>query len=606
MAGIFDTSDLGAGAGRSTVVAPVAAAQKSRPVAPGPSGLTSALGAFAGLTAGAGAQFAALKKSKATAARTAVLKEYTGAMDSLDQALEGGESSSTVMSTRRRVNSKFLADHPELAKEFNSLQTSLATTNVGDALGDEQAELEAFRKVKSDAVKANFIRPGMSDAQEKAQTALFQESQEAEVALNKALKLSAEARAVRGAQRAETSLGLAVQSNTRANQTHALNFAQVQNALDEKTITTKMTQALGAYAAANTMNIAGEMQEIASNPDLNTEEKERLMNNKLLEVRTFLTQAAGADGQKLSDAYYAPFEQAHKIAQSLMTGKVTAEVAQNQLVAIKAQTQVNMLDEPGVKEAVAVSDLFKNNPAVTAQVTEVTAGMVKSLLEPNSDGGSVSHPSIMTGSDDVRSFAVETAIASIDNIETSENPEAAKAETRTILSNIMQGMEGRGHTAYAQKPKAWKASMDLFGSDAFGKAMQNGLVSKQMAGDVSDMISGTYTSIVEKTITNTFGKDASGVSVEWNGAGVVFKPVAIKPTGGGAALAKGFERVAQGQMTARRRAKTEEMRTAGSVLNKLIRAGANLQGISPQKYFELNKEAMLPLWFKAEETKGDD
>ena len=534
------------------------------------------------------------KKQKLQERNTAILGQYAGAVDSLNQAIESGESRNAV-SEFESLRSKFLATNPELAKEFSQLNSAFEGTRVFDEEDREDAQQNAFNKVRADATDARFIREGMTKEQEDEGLRAFQQDGAAQEKLKRALAAASE-------RRARGKYGMSVQkhqnamaSEARSVESHSVSMAKANLAITERQEQIEIKQGLAELKQARTTKAMSTYDAILNDERLDPAEKERQINAAHIEAKLEAEKVAGPMGSELVTGYMGTLDELKELSMGRLKGTVSVEVAQNKLLEFKAKGVYELATgSEGLSNAYLTTETFKNNPAALSRVTTSLGTELANAFRPKEEPGTL--PNIVQGDGAQKAFLVESVKDAIKAVETSENPEKAKIEAENAIENTLRGVNA--YTLYDTSPAAFSKVMDLTSSTEFETAVSKGLVNMDTASQLQSVIAGTYQNTVVKTIQHTFdaANPASGVEAVWQGKGIVFKPKAVKDNP--------IRNVARDRLN--RREATEKMNKMASIFNKLIQSGANLQGVSVKQYFEENKAEMLPQWFSDDEGKIED
>lgn len=554
MAGIFESQDIAApqmGFSPQQAVAPVSNAIT---VATAGQGLTQLLSTGLNMYAQGQAREQKAKQDGAVSA-------YAQNITKLNAAVEQG--SITQAEAQRRQRAMFnqsVANFPGMTEDFVKLNSSLAgSAGLGNTLAEGTAVDQQIKADTKGATAAGFIQPGMSPQQQEAGLNLYRQQQQA---LNQ-MEFASKQLALQNQK-----LSLVEKQESIANQ----RTQRANAAMDLQIKRNKMSLQNGLADVANvytqdTLGKVQNLQDALANKQITPEQfmqQTQMLRNQFYSV----TQSArGAAGGDYIDTLSAPLFKILDAADNTASGKVSADVAKNQLEHAQTVAALPFMNDPKIAAIAAQSKIFGGifNPAV---LSTYGADVVKAI-QKNSRNGSPANPV----SDDPDEQAAHTSytngVKEAIKTFTSKNPAATdlkglQGELETNLNQVLKGVGTMG--ASVDNPTQFNNVMKFFADPTFLEFQQKGgSIDPSLAQNAKTVIQENYQSQLIPAI-----RDA------WEQA---------KVTTSMTASAGGFPAMGAGTTAA-----STTQADASSVV-KYQWTGKSLQFV-PEKGFERNRQAM--------------
>ena len=589
MAGIFENQDMAApqmGFAPQQAVAPVSNAST---VAAAGQGLTQLLGT--GLQLYAQGQAKEQQKQQ-----NGAISAYAQKITNLNAAVEQGSITQAEAQRRQRaLFNQSVANFPGMTDDFVKLNSSLASSaGLGTTLAEGTAVDQQIKADTKAATGAGFIQPGMSPQQQENGLNLYRQQQHAlnqmdfaskQLALqNQQLSLVEKRANIANAQtqRANAAMDLQIKRNKMAMQN---GLADVANVYTQDTL--GKVQGLQDQLANKQITPEQFMQQTQG------------LRNKFYAV----TQSArGAAGGDYIDTLSAPLFKILDAADNVASGKVSADVAKNQLDHAQTAAALPLMNDPKIAAIAAQSKIFGGifNPIV---LSSMGADVVKALQKNTRSGmpaNAVSDDPDEQEAHTVYQDGLKEAIKTL----TTKNPAATdlkglQGELETNLNQMLKSVGTMG--ASVDNPTQFNSVMKFFADPTFLEFQQKGgKIDPALSQQAKTVIQENYQSQLipairtewenNKTVTGTGvsagGFPAMGVGIgggkttqvntgdaveyRWTGSSLQFVP------------AKGMERN-RGAL-----AKAKELNQKVSPLvQRLVMADAHMEGNTDYgKYFK--------------------
>lgn len=559
--GIFENQDVAApqmGFAPQQAVAPVSNAGTVAAVG---QGLTQLLGTGLNMYAQGQAREQQAKQNSAVSA-------YAQNITKLNAAVEQG--SITQAEAQRRQRAMFnqsVANFPGMTDDFIKLNSSLAgSAGLGNTLAEGTAVDQQIKADTKGATAAGFIQPGMSPQQQENGLNLYRQQQQAlnqmEFA-SKQLGLQSQKLSIQNQQLSlvEKRASIANQQVQRANAAADLQIKRNKMALQNG-----LADVANVYTQDTLGKVQG-LQEQLANKQISPEQfmqQTQMLRNQFYSV----TQSArGAAGGDYIDTLSSPLFKILDAADNTASGKVSAEVAKNQLEHAQTVAALPFMNDPKIAAIAAQSKIFNGifNPAVLASYG---ADVVKAI-QKNSRAGSPANPVSDDPDEQEAHTSYTNGVKEAIKTFTSKNPAATdlkglQGELETNLNQVLKGVGTMG--ASVDNPTQFNNVMKFFADPTFLEFQQKGgSIDPSLAQNAKTVIQENYQSQLIPAI-----RDA------WEQA---------KVTTSMTASAGGFPAMGAGTAAA-----STTQADASSVV-KYQWTGKSLQFV-PEKGFERNRQAM--------------
>lgn len=462
MAGIFENQDVAAPQGGFAPQQAVAPVSNASTIAAAGQGLSQLLGM--GLNAVAQGQ-----AREQTQRQNVAVSGYAQQITKLNAAVEQGAITQAEAQRRQRaLFTQNIANFPGMTDDFVKLNTSLAgSAGLGNTLAEGTAVDQQIKADTKAATGAGFIQPGMSPQQQENGLNLYRQQQHA---LNQ-MDFASKQLALQNQQ-----LSLVEKRANIAN-------AQVQRAnaaadLQMKRNKMKLQNGVADVANIYTQDTLGKvqsLQEQLANKQITPEQfmqQTQGMRNKFYAV----TQGArGVAGGDYIDTLSSPLFKILDAADNVASGKVSADVAKNQLDHAQTVAALPLMSDPKIAAIAAQSKIFGGifNPVVLSAMGN---DVVKALQKNSRNGQPANAVSDDPDDQEAHSTYQDALKESIKTFST-KNPAASdlkglQTELETNLNQVLKSVGTMG--ASVGSPTQFNNVMKFFADPTFLEFQQKG------------------------------------------------------------------------------------------------------------------------------------
>ena len=502
--------------------------------------------------------FAQYKKQDKIDVSNAIVGEYNAKIASIAQGVEQG----TIPPSQARTlvgahYSKYQAQYPEMVDKFKD-----STSNM--------YEFSSLKKVKEEEKTMAEIR------NEKLKGLASEGYPVTESTSDGALQNWIDTRDA--AKRIEIFEKKKYESWQRKNTMEAADFD-----LEQKKLSTQSATALHEMFSGGNKAVMSSAIDIArkyqGNPEAGAQELLNLRNTVGAQLDRFRAANPAA-----VDHYYKQFEDTFKLANDMLSGKLTGEAQTNALNIQQNQIKLESLQDPSARAMYGAAFISGGPiPSAFIELQGVGKQAVTSIFNTYGVGTQAAKP--VVGTDSQRA-AFDVLKSSVTDIESGRNanPEKAKGEVSNAVNNILKqigngAVNGIPATSYEEAAK-------LLASPEFLKARSYGLIDPKVLPNAANAIREFYDKRVGKQVSDAIAQVPEGIDATWNGAGVVLG------VNLGSDLYLSRETRPKVEQTA------QSLQPYGKLLNEAVKAGAHLEGRTDyQKYWEENRHRLIPSIF---------
>lgn len=545
-----------------------------------------ALGDVVGALGGVATNFMEVKREEAKerakaelqASQDQAVATFARRQLSLVDALETGQiSSSAEVRMRMRANlSESIANNPALAAELGKAHTTVVkSTGLGDVVYEGTEAEKQQTLIETDALKAGWITPTMSDAQKEVLTSKYQSFKQQQ----SLIEASTKQLALQKAQVTLTTAGITQRS------------AKIE--LAEKQARLQTQQAIGGMAGDFSANLLNKLETIRQGKEegkYTPEQAIMLADQAAFEVQQTISVGGSRAGADYLSNITKPMQMMVENYKGYISGKVKLETLNTQNETTIAMQTATIQGDPKMAELVAISSLFPNARAVTSGEANMAVGAyIKNGMNPTTK------PLDMLPDDDDTKKDVSTYFKMIDesvdqvNKGTALDVDTTKGEVDNHINNIMKSISLHGPSSNV---KDFKGVIDFFASPKIGKyvSTQGAMLDEQARFNARSMLNSVYSSELFPLIQTEYKKAVTGGTpdVVYQGREPVIKVKGQKPapteiipvfTGSGVMF-----QATPGNTNFLTLRKVKELNdTAGSLLNKMIHSAAHLEGTTDYK-----------------------
>jgi len=517
------------------------------------------------------------KKKEAEDAKNLVLGEFTKKQAALSDAFAQGAKAPVVGARSRALMAEYSANYPALAEEFAKKMKPLTEYSELGAAKDEETIFRELKKEKLQTLQKSGVLVDDKSPQNviDAEWAVHQANARADESLKRASsrfelfsKMSAEDRTREEANQKSEALSLI--SEIRDKKLTAA-FDWADNLVNQHSVLTDpnkfdiSSQNVARYFSSIDAAIAAVS---AQNPTL------------------------AAPTKKL-------FDDLKELTLKRIDPKVKAEEVSNQWKLMKDKLALDLANkEPAVRATIAMTHALGGPQSLQylklAQEENLGSAYIRSIADQKGN------PYVGFTPKQVESALMQTQYQ-IGRAARGENPNGDKAlvELARGTNNVLQYIASIpvNKISIEDQHKAF----NFLASDEYKVMRDKGLIDKEQAEAANRVFGMMYQRGVSKSIEERMGQvfrepgnpraaavmNKDLVDIKWGGTGVVFEPTKIREKG---IMLSMMDEGA-------RKLLLHDMETSNKALNKLVNAGANLAGVSPDKYWEENKHNILPSYF---------
>lgn len=535
-------------------------------------------------------------KEQAAQRENAVLKEYSGKVGKINDALSRGAMKPAEAAARiRAIDNEYAAGYPEYIESLKkSADFFRGKTEIGEAEDQIKMEKRLREKDMTDASNMGYtFYAGMSEDAVNKTIDAYKYARRMEYEFDQSAKRNAELRAQRG--------------DSRAEQSHLISVQQYQD--KENAVV-----ALRTLADRNFDAMVALGNDLTQNTSMQPEQKMMLLQSNLSLIKAGLQAVAGSNPQ-LAEGWGRIFDEMATLQQKMLDPKAKA---QGEAETLKAQYDalitkgkiMAVTSDPNLYKVVLTSSLFPNETILTTLSASSTAANWLLNASIGVEGKEVKWLAPLVGSPHEQvtykgfSDALRKAQASGDTKATAEAANVANVFLRDIAKN--------GGDVDA---KSLKQASAFYASSEFGKLAKEGKLNREQLEGAKTVFQLNYEPAVKQAIMDRLTKptDSGGTklldTVDFRLSGDRIK-IESKGTASNVGvnianrvkdLTNPLGTIANQFQTNRELSKVEEG------LNQLIHMGAHLEGHTDYgKYWEANKHLLLPGLYPAPADSGDD
>lgn len=462
MAGLFETQDVAApqmGFSAPQAVAPVSNASTVAAVG---QGLTQLLGT--GLQ-----MYQNQQKVEAQQKQDKVVSGFAQNIVALNAAVEQG--SITQADAQRRQRAMFnqaIANSPHLTDDLVKLNTSIAgSAGLGTTLAEGTAVDQQIKADTKSATGAGFIQPGMSPEQQEKGLNLYRQQQQALNQMDFASKQL-------GLQNQQLSLQEKRANIANAQVQRANAAADLQMKRNKMAVQNGLSDVANVYTQDTLGKVSG-LQEALANKQITPEQfmqQTQVLRNKFYAV----TQGArGVAGGDYIDTLSSPLFKILDAADNVASGKVSADVAKNQLDHAQTVAALPFMNDPKIAAIAAQSKIFNGifNPVVLSAFGSDVVKSIQKNTRQGTPANAVSddpdeqeaHTSYTNGlKEAITTFSTKSPAAS--------DLKGLQGELETNLNQVLKSVGTMG--ASVDNPTQFNNVMKFFADPTFLEFQQKG------------------------------------------------------------------------------------------------------------------------------------
>lgn len=495
----------------------------------------------------------------------------------LVDATEMGDISSSEARMRMRANlSRAIADNPALAVDLGKAHTSvIKSTGLGDVVYEGTEQEKQQRIIETDALKAGWVTPSMSQAQKDVATSRYQSFK-----LNQTmLEDQAKRLAVQKAQVTLTTAGITQRS------------AKLELAERQAKISTQ--QAIGGMVNDFSANLLNKLEEIRVGKEegkYTAEQATMLADQAAYEIQQTINIGGARAGSDYVNNMTKPMLGMVENYKKYISGQTKLETLNIQNETVVATQTAMIQGDPEVARIVTLTKLFPNARAVVSgEANTAVAGIIKSGMDPTTKSSDMM-PDTAEGKKDVGTY-LNMVDDSMDQINkgSAVDPEETKIELDNHLNSVLNSVVQHGPSS---NTKDFKQVIDFLASNKFGKyvSTQGANLNEQSKLGAETLLADMYSRELYPLVQKAYKEANTGGSATISYYGRTEVPGVkdqkkatdvIKPvfTGSGVVF-----QAAPGDTNPITRRKVKELNeTAGTLLNKMLHSAAHLQGTTDYK-----------------------
>jgi hypothetical protein len=526
------------------------------------------------------------KKSKAEALKGSIIKDYSRQQQSINDAIEsGGLAGDAAVRRSRILFNKFMGSYPELEKELSSVATAFKGFSQ---IGEAQERIKTEADMRNDLIKkaqssgAMPVDPNMGKDAQDAYIRNFQAQEQADATFR---RLNAKEEANRASGRYSRE----VADIERKNSSLTLLNDLANNNIDM------------FFSAADDYRMR------IQNGELNPQQAALSLNQQFTKVEQSINGIAGLNPE-LASMYRGLFDETKKAALAAIDPASEAKTVKDQYDSVIYKTKLAALNQPGVANRVAVSQLFGNAPDLVMRLTGTAPKLVDTLDQLNKAPGQVGIVPQITGTpEDKPTLEVLKKNTQLYNNGTAKDTNGTKQELSNSIRNYLKQL-GKLQYEDGLDPKQLQSAVDYFSSPEYGKFARENKLSPSEIEPAKQVFQLHYLQPAVQTI----GESLEGIVTtrsEYvkdpgsNSPRLVLKDEKLdmdklQTTFDGTSVSFNLPDYSTNQaMTSAQRKALNDLNKTSKAVNKLISLGANLEGKEPAKYWEEKKYEILPKLF---------
>jgi hypothetical protein len=531
------------------------------------------------------------------------VSDYSQKITMLADAVDQGVLTSAQAQTRvRALHQQYSASHPTLAGDFTKttqelMQTAGLAKNVAEGTPQEKMLEEQTKK----ALGHGFIDPNRMNDKSYVDSALrnYLEFERAGEELKRSTEVLGNARARMGLEKDKVDYKNAVQSN----QLGAMNLELKRHEVQANRALSTMG---GTYTQVFSEKLAT-IQKKVRDGQMKPEDGIAAINNEYSIIHSTTSQLGMNAGSDKIKAIMGPMEGLRQTALDTISGKVSAEVAENQFKGWQAKSKFNMVNEdPELGRIVTISDLLGDANVVSGIISN--AKFAKTMKNNTTPNGRIDdmHPKTEEERAGVKMVYNDVLKPNMLAVVNGKATEKQAAEVATMFNNTLKSMDI--YKSAVQNPKEYNEFMDFAASTEFGKYVEKSGGVPADAGQLREVIRQNYEYSVLPLVQKKF-KEA-GIFVEpmggYAGQDDAMSPVSrnvdVKFQGNGVVFVAKMGADATDKDAKK---KAEELnREVGPIINRLVKMDAHFSGGRDyKKAWETN---YAPLFTPEGEVKGGE
>jgi len=508
------------------------------------------------------------QKRKADAQQQ-VINEFTQSQVALADAEKQGVDPARIASMARANYAKYVTNNPHLSKEFSEVDKNLwAHTNLGEFKEVEQSRQDAVIQLKKDfQASGGFIPDGASPELVNNMLSNFQIQRQKTAAFEQQVKINTEARAKEGADRNRTEWELKQGSVRLLSEIGASQLPISQEVV------------LGAVEKARKGNVEG-------------------ANNDLLihfsNIEGAIASAASANPE-LAGQWRSLFDNLKTTGIKALEGKTELDALKQQLETVITKGKLTALQDPNMVAVTVTSQLLGGQiPELFWQSNKAAQNAIMRLGA--SSDPTTAPPVIGDKAAEKLSFSMIEHNMKLINSGKADNPEAVQVQVTNATNNLLHQVGKAASTGI--QPEQLKSTAEFLASPTFAQLVEKKMVDKQAVQNANMVMNVMYQQNVEKVISKKLSEDvqmgsgyqafggepdkpvkfSEAIKIDWNGAGVAFKPKPVDP-------------LYRDELDTR----LLGLKPVEKEVNKIIHMGAHMEGHTDYaKYWEENKHNIMP------------
>ncbi len=516
-------------------------------------------------------------KQRADAAAQ-VVADFTREQNALADAVSQGTMTKAAAAARARATfSKYTTNYSGLTEEFSKINKSLFEHgDLGEAKEEEQSLQDMFRQERKDMLARGYVMPESASGRfTEAQIEAFRASRWADSQFERVVARNSEDRS----QTAEERASFVFENKQRIN--------------------TVVSELAGAHLRSSQELIRDARARIQSGEDPIAVQADIRMHFSNIQGAL---NAASALEPSISAGYRETFADLEKFAMDVSSGKLEEDAYNNQFKSIVNRSALVGLQDPQVRAFAATSKLL--NGPLPSIFLEANMGAKRSILRiAETPLGATGVPTIV-GDPEVEKPAFDLIKGQVKEVEkgTAVDMEGTKAQVSNLTNHVLKQVANATPETSAT---ALNNAIGFIASPEYAKIVKYNLIDSETAEKAKEVFQLTYEQSITQAIQeklsqpSRFDRDRQGRTIPAADAPKVSDLVDFVPTGAGIKV-QAVGGIADRTDLAMQRAIQEELKPVVLSLNKLIHAGAHMEGHQDySKYWEENKHNLLPDIFEA-------
>lgn len=519
------------------------------------------------------------RKAEQEAADLAILKEFSTSQGALSDAVAQGAPVAAVGARARANYNMFLANHPQLVEgltkinkgffEHANLETVKDAATLAKELHKEQLQtLQKSGSVVDDTTPKNVV-----DAE--------WNSHQTNVRVEAEFKKMAERQALMNSMNAEE------RASTKAK------------------METDAGRLLAEMGDSKIPAMFSMMDHIVAEKEKSTDPKAfELASSKVMQEFSRVEGAITALSQhapQLAASYKKQFDDIKNFTIERLSGKMTASAVENQLKVFKDTAQLTaMTSDPALKTMYTLSAVVGGQNFTSIFGAQQAQARESYIRLTDKFGGNPHEFFTQPEVDKALAKQVQYQVGRVEKGEIKDR-EKALGQLGNGANNILKAIAAAPNQQI--DPKNMTAAIDFVASPEYAKLRDAGKIDALQASAANKAFGLFYRESVAKGVmeqldkpfrisTHIKGSDMTYgdlVTFTWDGLG-------IKPEAAQTPILSLMER-------GERDLFISKMQNSAKALNHLVNAGANLEGVKPEVYWERNKHNIMPNFYPPEAVK---